>query len=108
MEKLRNLLGQAHRARKLALGRSACRRAAGTGRLHAVFVARDAGASAVRDSGVGETVACVAVDLDKEQLGSLVGRASVAILGVLDPRLATELLRLVEAESGPPSRGEAR
>ena len=96
-QKLRGLLGLARRGQKLALGRAACRQAGRDGRLHLLLVARDAGASAVRDATGSNAVRCVHVDLDKQQLGGLVGRGAVAILGVLDPHLASGLVELVRA-----------
>jgi len=99
-EKLRSLLGLALRARKLGVGRAACRQAVRDRRLHLLLVARDAGASAVRDAAGGNEVTCVHVDLDKQQLGGLVGRTAVAILGILDPHVASGLLQLVRAAEG--------
>ena len=101
VEKLRGLLGLAQRGRNLALGRAACRQAGRAGRLALVLVARDAGASAVRDGLAGGEVTCVSVDLDKLELGFLVGRASVAILGILDPHLAAGVQKVLNAPARP-------
>lgn len=99
-EKLRALLGLARRGRKLALGRAACRQAARERRLHLLLVARDAGASAVRDGTGTHAVRCVRVDLDKQQLGGLVGCAAVAILGILDAHVAAGVLQSVHTREG--------
>ena len=96
-EKLRGLLGLAQRGRNLALGRAACRQAGREHRLHLVLVARDAGASAVRDAQGGDAFRVARVGLDKQELGGLVGRSAVAVLGILDPHLASGLLQLVGA-----------
>ncbi|UCE01649.1 MAG: hypothetical protein JSW67_10220 [Candidatus Latescibacterota bacterium] len=89
------LIGLALRTRSAALGRHACRRAAERRTLHALVVARDAGASAVRDGGVPEDVPQVRVDLDKRQLGMLVGRTELALLGITEPHLAAGLIESV-------------
>ncbi|HZL86404.1 MAG TPA: 50S ribosomal protein L7ae [Candidatus Krumholzibacteria bacterium] len=96
-DKMRALLGLAMRGRKLALGRAACRQAAGERRLALVLIARDAGASAERDGAADRATECLRLGLDKQQLGSMVGRDSVAILGVLDPHLASGLLAIARA-----------
>jgi len=101
VEKLRGLLGLAQRGRNIALGRAACRQAVRAGRLHLLLVARDAGASAVRDGTGGGDVASVTVGFDKLELGALVGRTSVAILGILDPHLAAGLRQALTEGSRP-------
>ena len=92
-DQLRRLLGLALRSRRVALGRAACRRAAAQGALHLLVVARDAGASALRDSGVSGSVPWIRCELGKHDLGRLVGRAELALLGVTDPQLAAGMLR---------------
>ena len=101
-DKMRALIGLAMRGRKVALGRAACRQAAALRRLHLVLIARDAGVNAERDGAAGRATECVRLDLDKQQLGSMVGRDSVAILGVLDPHLATGLLAIARAAEDTP------
>lgn len=86
--RLVGLLGLALRSRALAIGRTACRRAAARGRLYLVIVARDAGKSIERDAGMSAARQRLRSDLDKVQLGALLGRASVAVVGLMDENLA--------------------
>lgn len=86
-------VGLALRARKVAVGREACKRAQRRGELHAVVVAADAGRSAARDAGVGERIPIVRIDLDRAALGRLVGRQTLAVLGITDPSLAAGLVK---------------
>ncbi len=99
---LQRLLGLALRSRRVALGRAACRQAAAQGALHVLVVARDAGASALRDSGVSGSVPRIRCELGKRDLGRLAGRAEVALLGVTDPQLAAGVLRAVAPPAGAP------
>ncbi len=101
-DKMRALIGLAMRGRRVALGRAACRQAAGERRLYLVLIASDAGASAERDGAAGRATECLRVALDKQQLGSMVGRDSVAILGILDPHVASGLLAITRAADDPP------
>jgi hypothetical protein len=75
------------------LGRAACKRAARAGQLHALVVAADAGGSAARDAGAGDAVPVVHLRLDRTMLGDLVGRTSLAVIGITDPNLAAGLVR---------------
>ncbi len=89
--RLEALLGLALRKRAVVFGRTACRRAAERGRLHLVLVAADAGSSAVRDGGISSNVTSLQVRLDKVELGRMLGRAEIALLGITDPHFAAGL-----------------
>lgn len=91
---VRALIGQAQRCRGTAIGREACRRAARRGDLHALLLARDAGRSAARDCGWRAPVPLLQSGLDKEELGALVGRTTLAALGITVPALAAGLARI--------------
>ena len=91
---LRALVGQAQRCRATAIGREACRRAARRGTLHALLLATDAGRSAARDCGWRPPVPLLQSGLDKNALGELVGRTTLAALGITTPALANGLVRI--------------
>lgn len=91
---MRALVGQAQRCRATAIGREACRRAARRGNLHALLLATDAGRSAARDCGWRFPVPLLQSGLDKNELGALVGRATLAALGITTPALAAGLVRI--------------
>jgi ribosomal protein L7Ae-like RNA K-turn-binding protein len=91
---VRALVGQAQRCRATAIGREACRRAARRGQLHALLLATDAGRSAARDCGWRPPVPLLQSGLDKNELGELVGRATLAALGITVPALANGLVRI--------------
>lgn len=97
-KRLHGLLGLALRKRAVAFGRTACRRAARRGDLHLVLVASDAGSSAVRDGAVPSEVESLRVDLDKDALGQLMGRAELALLGITDPHLSAGLLECARTD----------
>jgi ribosomal protein L7Ae-like RNA K-turn-binding protein len=92
------LLGLALRQRAVVLGRTACRRAAERRRLHLVLIAADAGGSAARDGAIPTHVACVRVPFGKAELGGVVGRAEVALLGITDPHLSAGLLECARTD----------
>ena len=96
--RLQGLLGLAVRKRAVAFGRTACRRAAERANLHLVLVAMDAGASALRDSALPASVRIVPVQLNKVELGQLVGRAELALLGITDPHLSAGLLECARTD----------
>jgi len=98
-DRVLRFVGLALRARRVVLGREACKRAARNGTLHALVVASDAGASAARDTGAGPNVPVVQVQIDKCELGSRVGKTTLAVLGITDPQLAAGL-------TGGAARGE--
>ncbi len=87
-DRVLRFVGLALRARRVAIGREACKRAARTGSLHAVVVAADAGPSAARDAGAGPGVAVVRASIGKQELGARVGKTALAVLGITDPQLA--------------------
>jgi hypothetical protein len=103
---LHGLLGLALRARALAIGREACKRAARRGELHALVLADDAGRSAARDCGAVPATVLLRSGLDKRALGALVGRGDVAALGITDPHLAAGMRR--QAPAWEPERSETR
>lgn len=95
---VRSLLGLGLRQRVVALGRTACRRAGRRGRLHLVLIAADAGDSALRDGAVPPHVACMHLPFGKAELGGVVGRTQLAVLGVTDPHLAAGLLECARTD----------
>jgi ribosomal protein L7Ae-like RNA K-turn-binding protein len=90
-------VGLALRAHKVAVGREACKRAERRGELHLLVVAADAGRSAARDAGAGERTPVVRIPLDRAALGKLVGRDTLAVLGITDPSLAAGLANAATA-----------
>ena len=94
--KVQSFVGLARRSGSVALGRSACRRAAHQGKLRLLVLAQGAGASVVRDSGAAEGVPVLQSELDKEQWGQQLGRGSVAVLGITDVDLARGLLQVAQ------------
>jgi ribosomal protein L7Ae-like RNA K-turn-binding protein len=92
-DKLRALVGMAIRSRSIAVGREACKRAARRGELYVLLLAADAGASAGRDCGAGPEVRVLRAGMDKQALGALLGRESVAAIGITDAGLAAGLAR---------------
>jgi ribosomal protein L7Ae-like RNA K-turn-binding protein len=97
-DKLRALVGMAIRSRSIAVGREACKRAARRKELHVLLLAADAGGSAARDCGAGPGVRVLRAGLDKQALGALLGRESVAAIGITDAGLAAGL-----AQHAPPA-----
>lgn len=108
------LIGAARRQRLLAVGSQAVVDAMGSGQARAVVVARDSGAGA-RLSAVEQAVrAGIARAFStKDELGGLLSRPEVAVLAVLDERLAQGLfgaiaLALLGPQSGlGPQKGGA-
>ena len=92
-DKVRALVGMALRSRAAAIGREACKQAARRGRLRALLLATDAGASAARDCGAGEGIPLLQAGMDKQALGALVGRGELAALGITETQLAAGLAR---------------
>jgi len=90
-DRVLRLIGLALRARRVAIGREACKRAARRGTLFALVIASDAGDSAPRDSGA-TGVPVVPAGVDKTELGRLVGRDALAVLGITDPGIAAGLV----------------
>jgi ribosomal protein L7Ae-like RNA K-turn-binding protein len=99
-DKVRSFVGLAVRSRSLAVGREACKRAARQGSLHLLLLADDAGQSAARDCGAGPQTRTVQSGFDKRGLGALLGRESVAAIGITDADLAAGLWR--HAAAAPP------
>jgi ribosomal protein L7Ae-like RNA K-turn-binding protein len=91
-DRVLRFVGLALRARRVAVGRDACKRAARNGVLHAIVVAADAGPSAARDAGAGPGVPVVPVQIDKRELGSRVGKTTLAVLGITDAELAAGII----------------
>src|SRR6188474_2199189 len=83
-DKLRSLVGMAIRSRSIAVGREACKRAARNGNLYALLLATDAGGSAARDCGAGPEARVLSAGMDKQALGAMLGRESVAAIGITD------------------------
>ena len=98
LRRLQGLLGLAIRKRGVAFGRMACRRAAERGKLYLVLVATDAGESALRDSALPSSVRILDAQFDKAELGKLVGRAELALLGITDPHLSAGLLECARTD----------
>jgi len=86
------LLGAARRRQLAALGSTPAQDAWKAGRAWAIVLARDAQAAA-RESWLLEAVSRgdVLVWADKAQLGAFFGRDELAVLAILDQRLAKEL-----------------
>lgn len=93
------LVGFALRARKAAIGREACKRAAQRGVLRVLVVAADAGASAARDCLGSRPVPVVQLQADKQALGALAGRDTLAVLGITDPQLAAGVCRTASGDA---------
>jgi hypothetical protein len=106
-EALRGLIGQAQRCRGTAIGREACRRAARRGTLHALLLASDAGRSVARDCGWRPSVPLLQSGLDKNELGALVGRTTLAALGITVAALAAGMIRIA-APAAPSGHEEER
>jgi uncharacterized protein len=87
-----HLLGAARRRDLVALGVSPAGDAWKSGRARGILLARDA-QSAARESWVLEAVGrgAVAVWADKARFGAVFGRDEVAVLAILEQRLANEL-----------------
>lgn len=94
--KVQSFVGLARRSGSIALGRSACRRAAHQGKLRLLVLAQGAGASVVRDSGAAAGVPVLQSEMDKEEWGRQLGRGSVAVIGLTDADLARGLLQVAE------------
>ena len=92
--KVESFVGLARRSGAIALGRSACRRAAHKGKLRLLVLAKGAGASVVRDSGAAEGVPILQSEMTKEEWGQRLGRSSVAVLGFTDADLSRGLLQV--------------
>lgn len=81
------------------MGRSACRRAARRSELRLLVLARDAGASVESDCGAPDGVPRIRLELDKQELGLLVRRSALAVLGITDPDLAAGILKHARRET---------
>jgi ribosomal protein L7Ae-like RNA K-turn-binding protein len=103
-DRLLGFVGLALRARRAVLGRAACKKAARARRLYALVVASDAGSSAARDAGADDAIPVVRLALDRTELGALVQRDSLAVLGITDPNLAAGLTRAARPDDTNESR----
>lgn len=85
-EKVITLLGFANKAGKLAIGRSAVQAAHFKNKVHAALVATDASGKieVLVDDVNKETFRCCT----KDELGKILGRNEVAIIGILDQGFA--------------------
>ena len=106
-EKIRGLLGLARRARQLTTGSRETRAGLRRGEVRLVLLASD-GSPRDRERLVRaaeERRAPVRMVGTRDELGSWVGRESVAVCGVTDPNLAAEISGQIPAEPDGETRG---
>ncbi len=107
-DELLGLLGLAKKAGKLVLGEEGTIEAALAHQLRLVFIAADAaegGAQKVARCAEAGNAPWVRLPLDKVQLGSAVGRASCAALGITDVGFAAAIAGKL-SQSDPTAYGE--
>jgi ribosomal protein L7Ae-like RNA K-turn-binding protein len=105
----RGLLASAERAQQVEIGAEMAGQAWESGKAHLLVVARDAAAGAstgpvLRAIAAGEAVAWGS----KGDLGSLVGKREVAVLGITSVPLATALRTVVRMASSVAENGKSR
>ncbi|NNE44383.1 MAG: hypothetical protein HKN12_09250 [Gemmatimonadetes bacterium] len=108
-EKIRGLIGLARRARQLTTGSRETRAGLRRGEVRLVLLAAD-GSPRDRERLVRaaeEGNAPTRIVGTREELGGWVGRGSVAVCGVLDANLASEIRLQIDREDGG-SRGARR
>ena len=94
-EKVITMLGFANKAGKLAIGRSAVQATNFKNKLYAVLVATDASEKieAIVQDVQKETFRCCT----KNELGQILGRTEVAIIGILDQGFAKSIRKAMKA-----------
>ncbi len=93
-EKVITMLGFANKAGKLAIGRSAVQASNSKNKLYAVLVAEDASEKieAIIEQVGKETFRCCI----KDELGQILGRTEVAIIGILDQGFAKSIRKAMK------------
>ena len=93
-KKVITLLGFANKAGKLAIGRSAVQATNFKNKLYAVLVATDASEKieAIVEEVEKETFRCCS----KDELGQILGRNEVAIIGILDQGFAKSIRKAMK------------
>ena len=96
MERILSMIGLAKKAGRVEIGEEPVGAAARAKHARVILVAKDAGSSTVRRAfSFAETGACLCLTIpaDKDQLGSCVGRTSVAMLAITDVGFAEAIVR---------------
>jgi len=93
--KVTTLLGFANKAGKLAIGRSAVQATHSKNKLYAVLVAADASEkiNAIVEEMKVETFQCCT----KDELGQILGRHEVAIVGILDQGFVKSIRKAISS-----------
>ena len=103
MNNILGMFGLCFRAGKLAVGDDAVFEAAQSGRCRAVFLAKDAGKSAVRQSEFlkkNQKFPVLATPFTKEELGQALGRRTCAACAVTDSGFAASISRKITEAYG--------
>lgn len=101
---LEGLLGLARRAGKLALGKEAVESALTHRKVYLLIVAQDASQSTIgklEHRAVMHSVPCLHLD-SRDELGRLMGRDTLAVVGLLDPSFARGILKILEKSPNRP------
>ncbi len=99
--KLKAILGFARKARKLTIGRKATIKALKKGKVRLILLARDAGKSICRELlKYSQEAKINAISIcSKRELGKAIGRENCSVLGLMDWRMAQEVM-LFEQNKG--------